>query len=132
MTDVNLKNVFEAVGYNIVGGEEHGWQDVFPDGRFIDFEGSFSVVFNCKNQEIYSLEFYNEEAMEHFFWINPKCRLEFNKRMEKFAQMPNSTADFEELESKDPGVVVREYVVKRGLKPKPTYFTTMDIDGVPV
>jgi hypothetical protein len=128
MMGVSLKTVFEEVGYSITGGEEHGWQEVFPYGRFIDWEGNFSTVFSSKTQEVFQLEFYDTDTNTLWTWVRPESRAEYKKKLESLFTEED---DFNREWCTDPGTVLREYKIARGTA-APGVFTSMDLEGHPV
>lgn len=103
-----VKDIFEMVGYNIAGGDEHLWTDVFPMGRFLDWEGNFSIVFSAFDQRVYEVTYVNEVEDYELKWVRAEFRDAFNK---KSAQYPQS--DWEVQFAKDWTVVARDYIATR-------------------
>jgi len=109
-----VKDVFEQVGYNITGGEEHGWRDVYPMGRYLDWEGNFSIVFSSFDQRVYEISYMNEQEDYQMYWVCPEFR---DAKKKKNAQYP--APDWEVEYTNDWAVVVRDYISGR-------------VEGVPV
>jgi hypothetical protein len=107
-TNPTVKDIFEQVGYNITGGDEHGWRDIYPMARFLDWESGFTIVFSTFNQQIYEVSYFNELEGYELRWV----RAEFRKaQKEKQAQYPK--ADWSEEYTNDWGTVVRDYISSR-------------------
>lgn len=128
---VNIKEVFEKVGYCVSGGDEHGWQDLYPYGRFMDWEHNLTAIFSSKTQEVWELTFHDEENNLQWTWIAPSKRAEYQARHEKLAKFED---DFELQWCTDIGTVYREYIVRSKELNQPTYDEDdeLDIFGAPV
>lgn len=103
-----VKDVFEQVGYNITGGEEHGWRDVYPMGRYLDWESGFSIVFSAYDQSVYEISYMNELEDYQLYWIRPEFRDAYHKKNDNYPD-----ADWSVEYTNDWATVVRDYVASR-------------------
>jgi hypothetical protein len=69
---LKLGELFETSGTEITGGDEYLWECFGRDSRWLDFAHNLSVVFDSKDQRVYSIEFYNADEDVYSRWLDPE------------------------------------------------------------
>ena len=123
---VKIEEIFAQVGYEVSGGDEHGWQDLYPYSRFIDFAHNFSTVFSTKTGEVYQVEFWDENSDVMWTWVSPEKRADYQKKLKN---MDPHIPEYQIEWATDIGTVIREYKVKRK-EISPLQYN--EIEGYPV
>lgn len=78
---MKLKNFFEATGYRITEGGEHGWGCYGPNAYYLDSNRDIdtaesagaSIIFDTKTQEVFEVEVYDYERNNYYRWFAPGC-----------------------------------------------------------
>lgn len=104
---MQLSEVIEILDSKISGGSEYLWTCYGLNSRYLDFESDFahaSVIFDTKNQIVYSAEVTDKDGEYAYRWLNPEYKKAYQTECKEKNIRPNEawdTTDWVDLELAD-------------------------------